>query len=213
MSLDVIAEPKAHESARWLRRAQLLVLATAAYNAIEAVIAIWAGFAAASIALVGFGFDSIIELAAAAVVLWRLRVEASGAAEERVESAEARVHRFVGITFFLLAIYVLFEAGSRLWTRELAEESMIGIALAIASLIIMPLIAFAKLRAAAALQSDALRAEAKETLACAYLSFTLLAGLVANAALGWWWADPAAAVMMVPWLVREGREAFEDDDD
>lgn len=211
--MDVITQPVAHESARWLRRAQLLVLATAAYNAIEAVIAIWAGFAARSIALVGFGFDSVIELAAAAVVLWRLRVESSGAAEERIEAAETKVHRFVGITFFLLAIYVLFEAGSRLWTRELAEESIIGIALAVASLIIMPLIAIAKLRAANALHSNALRAEAKETLACAYLSFTLLAGLAANATLGWWWADPTAALLMIPWLVREGREAFEDDDD
>ncbi|HSL70939.1 MAG TPA: cation transporter, partial [Longimicrobiales bacterium] len=180
-----------------------------AYNGLEALVAIGAGLRARSIALVGFGLDSIIELAAAGVVLWRIRLEARGARAEEVAGAEERVERFVGITFFLLALYVGFEAGSRLWRHEAPAESTIGIILAVASLLIMPTLALAKLRVARALGSAALRAEARETLACAYLSLTLLAGLIANAWLGWWWADPVAALLMVPWLVREGREAFE----
>jgi len=167
---------------------------------------------------VGFGLDSVIESAAAMALLWRLAVEARGADPERVEHAERRVGRFIGGTFIALAAYVLFEAGSTLWGGEHPDESAVGIVLAIASLTVMPLIAWGKLRAARALGSASLRAEAKETLACAYLSLTLLLGLGANAWLGWWWADPVAAILMVPWLVKEGLEglrgeACEDDDD
>ena len=203
----------ASEGERWTRRGFRLVLGTMIYNIIEAVIALWTGHRADSIALVGFGLDSLIEIAAAAVLLWRMTVQLRGAAEERVERAERRVRRFVGLTFFALAAYVTLESLWTLWSGEGPAESLIGIALAIASLIIMPLIAFGKMRTAHALGSRALRAEAKETLACSYLSFTLLVGLVLNAVAGWWWADPAAALLMVPWLVHEGKEAFEDEDE
>ena len=192
----------------WARIARRLVIGTMAYNALEGILALVAGLAAGSIALIGFGLDSYIELAAAGALLWRLRVEARGADHERVERTERRVHRFIGGTFIALALYVVAQSAWVLWSRRPPEESALGIALAVASLIAMPLIAWGKLRAARELGSSALRAEAKETLACSYLSFTLLLGLAANAAAGWWWADPAAALLMVPWLVHEGREGL-----
>jgi divalent metal cation (Fe/Co/Zn/Cd) transporter len=176
------------------------------YNGLEAGVALWSGFRASSIALVGFGFDSIIELAAAGALLWRLRVEQRGASHEDVERTERRVLRFVGVTFLVLAVYVTAESAVSLWSRERPEESSIGIALAVASLVVMPLVSWGKMRAANALDSESLRAEARETLACSYLSLTLLVGLVANSAAGWWWADPAAALLMVPWLLKEGIE-------
>jgi divalent metal cation (Fe/Co/Zn/Cd) transporter len=186
---------------------------TAAYNLLEALIAIGAGVAAGSIALVGFGLDSVIELAAGAMVLLRLDAERRGRSGERLERTEARVRRFVAVTFFLLAAYVVIQAGANLWLRRVSEESTIGILLAFASTLVMPGIAWAKLRAAAALGSRALRAEAMETLACAWLSIALLLGLGAHALLGWWWADPVAALVMVPWLLREGREAWENEEE
>ncbi len=196
---------------RWARRALWLVAGTMVYNVVEAAVALWAGWRAGSIALVGFGLDSIIELVAATVVLWRMGIEVRGADAERVEAAEQRVRRVVGVTFFALALYVTGQSAWTLWTRAVPEESLVGIVLAVASLVIMPLIAWGKLRAAAALDSGALRAEAKETLACSYLSFCLFLGLGLHALVGWWWADPIAALLMVPWLIKEGREGFEDE--
>ncbi len=213
MSAALRSGADGRETERWVRRAYWLLTGTAAYNVVEAGLAVWAGMSARSIALVGFGLDSVIELAAAMVVLWRFRVQWRGGAEEAVAEAESRVRKVVGATFFLLAAYVLVEAGLHLTGQQRASESLLGIGIAAASLVIMPGLAVAKLRTAAALGSGALRAEAKETLACSYLSFTLLLGLVANAVAGWWWADPLAALLMVPWLVREGVEGFEADDD
>lgn len=197
---------------RWMAIALSLVVATMAYNAVESILALWSGAEANSIALVGFGLDSIIELIAASALLWRLRLEWRGGGGERLERAEKRVQRLVGVTFLLLAAYVTGQAGWTLWASAAPEESKLGIALAGASLVIMPLISWGKLRAADHIGSPALRAEAKETLACSYLSFTLLLGLVANATLGWWWADPIAALLMVPWLVKEGREGLSAED-
>lgn len=190
-----------------------LVVVTMLYNLIEAGIALWSGAQAASIALVGFGLDSVIELAAATVLLWRLVVVSRGADRETVERTEHRVRVFVGATFLLLAVYVLGEASWTLFSHEAPDESIVGIVLAAVSLLVMPLVAWRKLRAARELESAALRAEAKETLACSYLSFTLLLGLAANATRGWWWADPIAALCMVPWLIKEGREGLEGDDE
>lgn len=192
----------------WARIGLWLVGATLAYNVVEAVIALASGAAADSIALVGFGLDSGIEVVAASLLLWRLSLETRRADGDRLERAERRVHRFVGATFLLLALYVSAQAGWTLWTRDAPQESVVGIALATASLVIMPLVSWGKLRAAREIGSAALRAEAKETLACSYLSLALLVGLVANAAGGWWWADPVAALAMVPWLIREGREGI-----
>lgn len=192
----------------WARIGLWLVGATLAYNVAEGVIALWAGSRAESIALVGFGLDSAIECVAAGVLLWRLRLERRGADGCALERAERRVHRVVGGTFLALAAYVVFQSLSTLWGGEAPRTSWVGIALAAASLVIMPLVSWGKLRAAREIGSAALRAEAKETLACSYLSFALLLGLAANAGAGWWWADPAAALAMVPWLVREGREGI-----
>jgi divalent metal cation (Fe/Co/Zn/Cd) transporter len=197
--------------ARWLRIGRRLVGVTMAYNGVEAVLAVGAGIAARSIALVGFGLDSVIELAAASVLFWRLGLERRGAPAAEVERGERRVLRFVGGTFLALAVYVVAQAGWILWRQAAPEESPLGIALAVASLIVMPVVAWGKLRAAREVGSSALRAEAKETLACSYLSAALLLGLAAHALAGWWWADPLAALLMVPWLVREGLEGLSGD--
>jgi divalent metal cation (Fe/Co/Zn/Cd) transporter len=204
----VDARPRAASDRDWSRIGLWLVGATLAYNVIEAGIALASGAAADSIALIGFGLDSGIEVAAAAALLWRLSLESRGADAERLEEAERRVHRLVGATFLALALYVSGQASWTLWTRGTPQESSVGIVLAAASLVIMPLVSWGKLRAAREIGSSALRAEAKETLACSYLSFTLLLGLVANAVAGWWWADPSAALAMVPWLIREGLEGI-----
>ncbi len=145
---------------RWLRIGLLLVVLTMAYNAVEAALALWAGVGAGSVLLVGFGLDSIIEFAAAGVLLWRLSLESGGASEERLEVAEERVRRFVGLTFFLLAAYVIGQALWTLWTVDAPSESLLGIILAIASLIVMPLVSFGKFRVAREIGSAALRAEA-----------------------------------------------------
>jgi len=192
----------------WTRIGLWLVGATMAYNVAEAGVALWFGASAESIALLGFGLDSVIECAAAGVLLWRLSLAARGADAERLERAERRVHRFVGATFLALAAYVTAQATLTLWRAEPPAESIPGILLALASLVIMPLVSWGKLRAAREIPSAALRAEAKETLACSYLSFTLLLGLGANALVAWWWADPVAAMLMVPWLAREGLEGI-----
>jgi divalent metal cation (Fe/Co/Zn/Cd) transporter len=195
----------------WHRIALVLVVATLAYNVLEAVLALWAGWTADSIALVGFGLDSIIETVAAGALLYRVGLEARGAGGERLERIEHRVHQLVGITFLALALYVSVQSGWVLWSMTPPRESTLGIVLAAVSLVVMPLVAWVKLRAAREMGSAALRAEAKETLACSYLSFTLLLGLVANAAGGWWWADPGAALLTVPWLIREGLEGLRGD--
>jgi divalent metal cation (Fe/Co/Zn/Cd) transporter len=190
-----------------------LVASTLAYNMIEAGVALWAGLAAGSIALLGFGLDSVIELAASAVLLWRLSVEMGGGGGERVETAERRSRRFVGLTFLALAAYVAVESILTLISGDHPRGSFEGIVLAAFSLVAMPVFAWAKLRTARRLRSKALEAEAKETIACAYLSFALLLGLVLNLAAGWWWADPVAALAMVPWLFREGVEGLRGESD
>jgi divalent metal cation (Fe/Co/Zn/Cd) transporter len=201
-----IPAPALAHTRDWRRIGLWLIAATMAYNVLEGVVAVWAGLEASSIALVGFGLDSFIECAAAAALFWRLGIEARGADPETIERGEGRVYRVVGGTFLALALYVLIQVGWTLWHQEAVSESRIGIILAVASLIVMPLVSWGKLHTANAIGSAALRAEAKETLACSYLSFTLLLGLLANAVAGWWWADPIAAVLMMPWLVKEGLE-------
>ncbi len=197
----------------WTRIGLVLVIATMAYNAVEAGLSVLWGYWAHSIALMGFGLDSVIELAAAGVLLWRLRLEDRGASGEEVEAGERRVQRFVGVTFITLALYVTGQSGWILLRAKAPDESIVGIVIAAASLVIMPLVAWGKLGAARHIGSKALAAEARETLACSTLSLTLLVGLAANALWGWWWADPAAALLMVPWLVKEGIEGIRGEDD
>jgi divalent metal cation (Fe/Co/Zn/Cd) transporter len=202
-------EPAASQSPqlrKWARVALGLVALTLGYNVIEALVALWAGERAESIALLGFGIDSIIECSAGVLLLWRLSVETGGADRGSLDLTDRRVHRFVGVTFYLLALYIVAQAGWTIWRRTPPQKSVIGIVLAAASLVLMPLLSWGKLVAARRIGSRALRAEAKETLVCSYLSFTLLLGLLANAGLGWWWADPVAALLMIPWLIKEGTE-------
>lgn len=201
-------EADAPHGQRWTRIAIGLVAVTIAYNVIEGALCVWEGDRADSVALFGFGLDSGIECAAASLTLWRLSLSARGASRARIESGERIVRRFVGGTFLALALYVAARSGLALWSHAAPRESRLGIAVAIASLIVMPALAVAKLRAARELKSSALRAEAKETLVCTYLSFVLLVGLCLDAWLGWWWVDSLAALAMVPWLVKEGREGI-----
>lgn len=193
-------------SAPNLRKALRLEYFTITWNVIEAVVAIGAGIAAGSIALVGFGFDSSIEGFAAGVVIWQLR----GAHDE---AREHRALRIIAVTFFVLAAYVIFESVRDLVTNAEPETSAIGIGVAIVSIIVMPTLGFAKKRLAEQMGSAVLKADAAETFLCSWLSVILLAGLVLNATVGWWWADPVAA-LGIAWLaLREGREAWSGDDD
>lgn len=174
------------------------------YNVLEGLIAITAGIAAGSIALVGFGIDSVIEVLAAGMLVWRLSHRGS---PDEETAKEKQALRIVGVTFFLLAAYVLYQAGSTLVQHQPPEVSLVGIILSCLSLVMMPLAAARQRVLAKRLGSRALAADAIETLICTYLSFTLLLGLSLNAFWGWWWADPAAALAMVPLMVKEGWEA------
>lgn len=191
-----------------LGRGIRLELLTIAWNALEAVVAIGAGMAAGSVALVGFGLDSVIESISGVALHRRLSFEFRGATKEESEESERHALWFVGISFYLIAAYVAYDAVSSLITRTAPDESYVGIVLAALSLVAMPLLAWAKRRTGKALHSRALVADAAETLVCAYLSFALLLGLALNAAKGWWWADPAAALLMLPLIMREGMEAI-----
>ncbi len=186
-----------------VQRGLRLELLTVGWNCAEAVIGIAAGRVAASIALVGFGLDSVIEVSSGAILLWRLRADRT-----RGEHAERLALRLVGVSFLALAVYVAANAAYSLWRRQAPEESYVGIGLAIVSLTVMPLLARAKRRLAAALGSPALHADSQQTQICAYLSAILLGGLALNAALGWWWADPVAGLLMAPIIVHEGVEAL-----
>jgi len=191
-----------------LRRALRLEVLTISWNVVETFIALAAGWVAGSIALLGFGLDSVIETITAVTVYRHLRAVARGQSPDECDASERRALRIVGVTFFMLAAYVLYQAASVLWTKTPPHESPVGIGLAIASLSLMPLLGWAKLRVGRALPSRALVADAKETFACAWLSATLLAGLGLHALFGWWWADPVAALAMLPFVVREGWEAL-----
>jgi divalent metal cation (Fe/Co/Zn/Cd) transporter len=188
-----------------VRRGQLLSWVTLGYNSLEGIIAIGAGVMAGSIALVGFGFDSLIEVTASVAALWRLGADVDPADRERAERLTLRI---VGVLFIALGLYVGLDAARTLLTREEPDESTIGIVLATVSLIVMPLLARAKRRVAISLDSRALRSEAQQTQLCTYLSAILLGGLVLNALFGIWWADPLAALVMVPIIGREGVEAL-----
>lgn len=185
-----------------VRQGRLLEYFTVGWNLIEAAVAIGAGLFAGSIALIGFGIDSLIETSSGAVLLWRLQEGEEGEKRERMAL------RLVGISLLALAAYVAIDATKGLILKEPPAESLIGIILAAVSLGVMPLLAWAKRRVAARLNSQALVADSRQTDICAYLSAILLAGLGLNAAFGWWWADPGAALAMIPIIMKEGWEAL-----
>lgn len=189
-----------------IRKALRLEYFTILWNVIEAVVAVSAGILAGSIALIGFGLDSLIEVTSAVAVTWRLKLYGD---PDREAEAEGRALRVVGYTFFALAAYITFEAVSILARSEAPEESLVGIVLAAVSLAVMPWLGVAKKKVGRSIGSRALAADGTETLVCAYLSLTLLVGLGANLLWGWWWADPLAALAIVAFVVNEGREALE----
>jgi divalent metal cation (Fe/Co/Zn/Cd) transporter len=194
-----------------VRTAIRLEYFTILYNIAEGVASIAFGGIANSVALIGFGVDSFIESLSGIFVLRRFRAEARGGADDK--TLESRAIRYVGWSFILLAAYIGFESIRKLWFREIPDASIGGIIIAVLSLIIMPLLALRKRKSGAELQSRAMIADSKETLACSLLSAELLVGLSLNAWLGWWWADPVSGLAMIPWLLLEARESFETDSD
>jgi cation diffusion facilitator family transporter len=179
------------------------------WNIAEGMIAVAAGTIAGSTALLAFGIDSFVETASGAIVGWRLLDEIRNRSEERAERVEKLTSHVAGLLLFALAIYIAVDSSIRLIGRSTKpKESLIGIAVTAASIVVMPILGRAKLRCASAIGSPALRADAYETIACAWLSGTALVGLGANALFGWWWADPLAALALIPLIVREGWEGL-----
>jgi divalent metal cation (Fe/Co/Zn/Cd) transporter len=183
------------------RRAQLLAAASVGYNLIEAIVAITAGVVAGSVALVGFGLDSVVEVSSGVIILWQFR-------HRLPETRERQALRMLAISFFALAGYVTVESVRALITGADPDASPVGIGLAIASLIVMPILSWAQRRTGEALGSNAVVADGTQTLLCTYLSAVLLIGLVLNATLGWGWADPIAGLVIAAVAVREGLEAW-----
>jgi divalent metal cation (Fe/Co/Zn/Cd) transporter len=187
------------------RRGKQLEYFTIAWNTLEGLVAVVAGALAGSISLVGFGIDSFIEVTSGGVLLWRMSVDADVRKRERREKLSLRI---VGLCFLALAAYVGYESISDLVSRNSPEHSIPGIVLACVSLVVMPLLSRAKKKVGNELGSAAMHADAKQTDFCVYLSAILLLGLVLNAALGWWWADPVSALIMVPLIAKEGAQAM-----
>ena len=185
-----------------MKRGRQLEYFTIGWNGLEAFIAAASGVASGSISLTGFGIDSLIESLSGLALLWRLRIHSES------ENRERRALRWVGLSFLVLAVYVSIGSGKALIFREPPEASLVGICLAVASLIVMPLLARAKRQVAASLGSRALHADSRQTDLCACLSLVLLAGLSLNALCGWWWADPLAGLLMTPLIVKEGVDAI-----
>jgi divalent metal cation (Fe/Co/Zn/Cd) transporter len=188
-----------------VRRGLRLNYLTISYNALEAIVALAAGFMAGSVALVGFGVDSVIEVTASIAAQWRLRADLDPVRRERVEHLAVRI---IGGTFLALAVYVTYDGINTLVRRDQPDGSVVGVILLAMSVIVMPLLARAKRRVAGGLGSSALTADATQTSLCAYLSVIALVGVALNTLLGWWWADPVAALGMVPIIVREGIEGL-----
>ena len=194
------------------KKALHLSYLTVGYNVVEGVLSIAAGVLSGSIALVGFGLDSFVESLSGGVMIWRFG-QKHALSEEEEERAERKATRLVGYTFFILAAYVLFESVKKLWYRELPEPSLFGIAIAVVSIVVMPLLARTKYRLGKELRSRSLIADSKETLACFFLSIALLVGLTLNYTAGLWQADPVVGFIICAYLVKEGRETLGGEDD
>lgn len=192
------------------RRALALEYLTVGWNVVEGAVGVTAAALAGSVALLGFGIDSFVESASGGVLIWRLWAEDGprGRDPAALERIEERARRLVAASLVALAAYVTFDAGKTLWTRERPDVSFVGIGLTAVSLAVMQWLARAKRRVAAALGSRAMAADAFQTTACFWLSVVTLAGIGLNAAFGWWWADPVAALGMTIFIAREAREAW-----
>ena len=202
--IQLVRRPsRSGERQQLVRRAKLLAWAGVGWHGIEAAIAVGAGLAASSIALIGFGADSLIESAAGIILLWRF-----AGARASSEDAERRAQRLIGVSFYVIAAYVGFEAARSLLTGERPDASWVGIGLAAITLVTMPPLAIAKARIGERLGSSATKSEGQQNMLCAYLSAALLVGLGANALFGLWWADPVTALLIAAVAVREGRESL-----
>ena len=192
---------------RLYRKGLFLEYFTVIYNILEATVSIIFGSIAGSIALVGFGLDSVVESLSGLILIWRLRHHGrvSVEAEERIEE---RARKLVGATFFILGAYILYESIEKLATAEISQPSLPGIIIAVLSIIIMPVLTWHKYKTGKQINSKALIADSRETLACAFLSVALLLGLGLNYLFGFWQADPIAGLIIVVFLFREGREAL-----
>jgi divalent metal cation (Fe/Co/Zn/Cd) transporter len=188
-----------------IQRGVTLEIITIAYNSLEALIALVFGFLAGSIALVGFGLDSVIEVTSGITLLWRLKSDSDLIKRERSERIALKI---VGLCFVALAVYVSYESLEALIASEAPERTIPGILLAAVSVVVMPILARSKRLVAGQIGSAALVADSKQTSLCTYLSAILLLGLGLNAALGWWWADPIAGLAMVPIIAKEGIDAL-----
>jgi divalent metal cation (Fe/Co/Zn/Cd) transporter len=188
-----------------VRRGINLSYVTILYNSVEAIASLAAGFISGSVTLVGFGADSVIEVASSLAAQWRLRIDVH---EHRREEVEQRTRQFIGWSFVALAGYILWDSSHSLWTHEEPSRSVFGLIVLILSVIVMPLLARAKRKVAREMGSSALAADAMQTSLCAYLSLIALIGVALNALLGWWWADPIAALAMTPIILREGVEGI-----
>lgn len=200
-----MAHTLAAERPELVSRGRRLEYFTIAYNSLEGLVSLIAGWLAGSVSLLAFGLDSLIEVTSGASLLWRLRHDADPVRRENSERATLRV---VGGCFVALAAYLAVEAGSSLIEHRAPERSIPGIMMAAVSVVVMPLLARAKRRVAAGLGSAAMRADSRQADFCTYLSAILLSGLLLNALLGWWWADPAAGLGMVPIIAKEGVDAL-----
>jgi divalent metal cation (Fe/Co/Zn/Cd) transporter len=198
-TIDALERPAA------VLRGRRLEYFTVLWNTLEGLVAVVAGIVAGSISLVGFGIDSFIEVTSGSVLLWRMSVDSD---VHRREANEKRALRIVGACFLMLGAYIAYDSISDLWSKRAPERSVAGIILACASLVVMPLLARAKRKVGHALASAAMHADAKQTEFCTYLSAILLAGLLLNAFFGLWWADPLAALIMVPIIAKEGIEGL-----
>ena len=201
--------PWTTDSRRLYKKGLYLEYFTVGYNILEAAASIIFGSIASSVALIGFGLDSIVESLSGMVLIWRLRQHGkiTKEAEERIEK---RATRFVAITFLVLGLYILFESVRKLAVAEIPEPSVPGMAIAVASLIVMPLLTWQKYKTGKQIKSKALIADSKETLACSFLSVALLLGLGANLLFGFWQADPIVGLIIVAFLFREGRELWKE---
>jgi len=201
-----MAETAILERSAIVRHGRRLEYFTIAWNGLEGLVAVIAGIVAGSISLVGFGIDSFIEVTSGLTLLWRMSVDTDVSGRERNEK---RALKIVGICFIGLAAYIAYESALDLWSRRAPEHSIPGIILACVSLIVMPLLSRAKRKVGRALGSAAMHADAKQTEFCTYLSAILLAGLLLHTLFGVWWADPVAALIMVPIIAKEGIEGLQ----
>ncbi len=197
--------PRLHKKALWLS------YFTVGYNILEGILSIFAGSLAGSIALIGFGLDSFVESLSGSVMIWRFR-KSGKMSEEEEEKVERRATRLIGYSFFILGAYVLYESGKKLYLQEIPNPSLLGIIVAIASIIVMPLLFYLKYQTGKEIGSRGLIADSKETLACVFLSIALLTGLVLNYWYDLWQADPIVGLVIVIFLIKEGYNILKGED-